>query len=148
MAATETRITRADALRALSSLSPLAADVAGQLAIPESLFETGPASFSTDPALPASVISGCFKARLPVPERLPEYAIDVSQYGSSLFCTLVDRSRRILIGVRVGSAGAKDIDWDAVSLAIREAQRLSGRLRASKRRFSYVMAGDDGAEAV
>ncbi len=145
-APSQKKVARAEALDSLSALSQLAPGIADQLAMPESLFELGPCSFSSDPALPASVVSGCFRARLGLPQRLPDYAIDVSQFGSSLFCTFIDKSRKVIAGVRIGRTG--EVDWDALTLAIREALRLSARLRASKRRFSYVMAGDDGAEPV
>ncbi len=144
--ASRNQATRGEVLRSLSALAPLPPDLEGQLALPESLFELGPCSFSSDPALAASAVGGYFLAHLQLSDRLPDYAIDVSPQGGALFCTFVDKGRKIIAGVRLGNAD--EPDWDALSIAIRQASRLSASLRASKKRFTYVAAGDDGAERI
>lgn len=127
----------------------MGSELVSALELPSTLFRTGAGgnpSFSSDPPFSASSFSGCFFARLPLPERIPDYAIGLSDKGGSVFCTLVDKRRRIIVNARIGSVHGKD--WDALLILIRMALRKAGVLRDSGGGFRFVLCGDDFSEVV
>ncbi len=116
------------------------------LALPPRLHDAGGGrriSFSSDPQTPASALSGSFFLGLPLPDKPPAYAIDLSMKGSSLYCTFVDSKRKIMVSVPVSSLAAPSADWDALGLSIRSALRGVSEAGKSGRKFAFVMVGED-----
>jgi hypothetical protein len=143
---TQEKVSREAVVRSLNRIGPLDPQDEHALALPELLFDVGREgmeSYSSDPELSASSFEGCFYLGLPLPERIPDYALSLSMRGSALRCTLVDRRRGILVNAQVGSAGEEG-DWSALTVAVRSA--LRARKSAGDARF--IKAGEDAAEPV
>lgn len=133
-------------VRSLSRVGPLGPDVVKALAMPPSLFDVGKPgslSFSTDSEAAASSLSGCFYLGLPLPLRIPEYAIDVSPRGGILYCTLVDSKRRIMVSAPLGSTHSRAGDWVSVELGIKRALREASAAVSGGKRFAFVLVGDE-----
>ncbi len=133
-------------IRSLSRVGPMGPEVVKALAMPPALFDVGKPghiSFSSDPESSASSVSGCFYLGLPLPAKIPGYAIDVSAKGGILYCTLVDSKRRIIISSPLGSTHGRAGDWVSVELGIKRALREASTALSGGKRFGFVLVGDD-----
>ncbi len=147
----ETSVSRQNVIAALSSRGPLGKDAVEALGIPPALQDSGDGgfpSFSSDVSFSASALGGCFFLGLPLPERLPDYAIALSEKGGSVYCTLLDSRRRIIVNAMVGKAGDAELDFYALLLLIRSALRKAKELEAGKKRFRFIVASEDSVDSV
>ncbi|MEW6722820.1 MAG: hypothetical protein AB1324_06160 [Candidatus Micrarchaeota archaeon] len=138
-------------LARLPRLARMGTDFVSLLGIPPGLHEAGDGSlpsFSTDPAVPASSLAGVFFLKLPLPPKVPDFAIGLSEKGGSLYCIIVDKKRKIIANARVGGAHAAEFDWEELGLCIRAALRESESLEAGGNKFRFVLADESGVRAV
>jgi hypothetical protein len=130
----------------LSRIAPLEDWLASLLAVPSFLYDAGRGgeiSFSSGPDLAASSFAGCFFMDLPLPGKIPEYAIGLSRKGSALYCTLVDKKRKIIVNAPVSDSYSAEADWEELGLCIRKALRKAAELESSGKAFNFVMASPD-----
>ena len=71
---------------------------------------------------------------------LPDYGVQISQRGGSVFCLFVDKSRRIMVWDSLGNGLGGDLSWrffaDTLRKTIDEAEARTGRKEAFKLVFN------------
>lgn len=134
------RISRDAVFASLATIAPFPDRLRMLLKMPPQLFDISPPggySYSSDPDLPASTVDGCFFVNLPLPDKIPDYAISLSMKGGTMFCTLVDKKRKIIVNAPVSSITDDEPDWGALWLCLQNA------LRCAKKASHFVLASED-----
>lgn len=139
-------VTRKTIINSLSKLSVLSDSLAKLLNIPPNLFDLGldgRYSFSSDQNVAGSELSGCFFVNLPPPKKIPEYAIDLSMNGRVLFCTFVDKKRKLIVSVPVQNISEKSSDWELLEISIKSGLREATNLESLGKKFRFVLVSED-----
>jgi hypothetical protein len=130
------------AILEVHSRAPLDERVRELINAPESLFRVGgdlEASFSSDRDIGIGRAAGALLNGLPIPEGLPDFGIHLSERGSSLFATIVDRSRKVIVQAEIGSQYSDSGSWSAFGHALDDALAQSETMTARKSRFGFVV---------
>ena len=118
-------------LSTLKSVAPVPQPLLDMLDIPEKLFVDKEWTFSSKPNSTIHRITYTLHNGLPLPDEIPDYAISLSNHGSSLFITFVDKKKKVIVHESVGheqSAGtASYADFQSsLSKAIQAAKSPEG----------------------
>ncbi len=99
----------------------------------------GAVSYSSEPERSIAKMAGAILRGFPLPTSLPDYGIHLSVQGSSLFCTLVDRSRKIIVQAEVSSQYSDSGSWSSFEYAVRDAVTQAESMQARSATFGYVI---------
>lgn len=136
-------VTRETCIAILNTYAPMKKEMEELLAIPQMLFSVGKegeASFSSREAdtgtarAAAALLHG-----FPFPSTLPDYGIHISTKGSSVFCTLVDRSRKIVVTAEIRNLQSEEGSWAQFGLAVKDAVSTAESQSASNAKFDFVI---------
>lgn len=122
MAEKSALLARSECLALLGTVAPVPEALSELLGLPAGgLFrvDSGP-TLSTDPAVGAKAAKLYLNFGKALTADMPYYAISIHRQGESLFCTLVDRKRRVIVQDAIGSmyGGA---NWESFQRFLEEA---------------------------
>ncbi|MEW6721919.1 MAG: hypothetical protein AB1324_01515 [Candidatus Micrarchaeota archaeon] len=127
-------VTREDCIEFLGRLGPVSDSFLALLQIPERLiFSQGESfrSFSVPGNKGLQRLASSFALGQPVPRDFPDFGIHVGSVGGNLFCTFVDRWRKVIVYGSVKNAQAGEGSWDMfqknVEAAIAEVKKQESR---------------------
>jgi hypothetical protein len=113
-------------------------------AVPETIFVTrepgGFTTFSSEPEKNIASVFGSLLLGRDLPPDLPGYGIHVSSKGGSVFCVLLDRSRRIIVFEAVKEGYSDSGSWEAFSDSVERAVSKAEFLEESGQKFSFVIS--------
>jgi hypothetical protein len=140
-------VSREECLNALGNVAPVPKDLVPLLDIPEKLYHVdsglgGSTSFSSQPDRNVAAVTGSLLLGLDFPKELPDYGIHISSRGSNVFCTLVDRRRKIIICEDVRNMFAKQGSWDFFTYGLKEVLARAAELESRGEKFSFVISKD------
>ncbi len=138
-----TEVPRESVLAMLDSIAPLGKDLEALLNVPDFVFPVGSEgeiSFSSKESdTGAARAAGAILKGFPFPSSVPDYGIHMSSEGSSLFCTLVDRSRKIIVSAEVRNLESEEGSWKPFEFALRDALSAAESFKAAKTMFDFVV---------
>jgi hypothetical protein len=107
----------------LDDIGPVSEELAELLQIPDKIYLLGndPATFSSRPDKDAAAISGYLILPTLKPRDAPDYALHIRSRGSHVFCTFVDKERRIIVHETVNSMYAERGSWESFEQALKKA---------------------------
>ena len=138
-------IGRQACVSALKEFASMSDDFTVLLQLPDKLYLLGneeTPSFSSQPNRSAEGVAGAMLFGYPFPKELPDYAIHISSKGSNIFCTMVDRSRKIIVSEPIRNIQDEKGDWGTFEATLRKALLKSESFKADGRTFSFVVEGD------
>jgi hypothetical protein len=132
-----------DPLTALKALAPMSDTLAAMLGIPPDIHQRAASSFSTDSAKGIEMVPESLFLGLEFPNDIPDYGIVIHSRGSSIFCTLLDKKRKIIVSEAVGnlhSSGGGN--WSSFQSSLQSAIARSKALQDEGRKFSFVVEAE------
>src|SRR4030095_5627420 len=129
-------------LERLSELAPLSPALEKLLRIPEGLFISGERGFTTLSSDEQKTVARAFGSLVlgqELPKDLPDYGIHISSRGGSVFCMLLDKSRKILVLDTVKSGYVDSGSWESFSSSIEQALSRAESLSSSGQQFSLLI---------
>ncbi len=142
-------IDRDGVVELLNSIVPVPAGFAELLNIPERMYivERGP-SLSSDPSRDAGRVVASLVFHTPFPQKTPDFGIVISSRGSSVFCTLVDRSRKIIVMDSISSLYSEKGSWSSFKASVADALDAKRRLEASGAKFDFLVNSENSINTV
>jgi hypothetical protein len=128
----------------LSHIAPVSERLARLLELPEMLY-----LLSDSPSFSSSKNMGESAGRVathlifatPMPDKLAGYGLHIDSRGSNVFCTLVDKKRKIIVHATVNSAFSKTGkgDWRNFQFALKCALATAKNYKTQGKEFAFVM---------
>ena len=142
-------IPAAGVIRKLGKALPLSGELEAALGLPKIAYSHGKLSFSSDPAASPDALSESFLEGGKIPEEIPDYGIRVSARGSNSYCTLIDRTRKVIIFESIGNAFVKEGgSWNSFLSSLKKALELAKELEASGKKFDFVLIKEKTQEVL
>ncbi len=117
--------------------------------MPDALYLVGDAtSVSSDAAKGIGRVFGSLMAGEPMPSALPEYGIHVSEHGSSVFCTLLDRRRKIIVCDSISGAFSENASWDSFIRSVRDALGAVRERESGGEAFDFVVNKENSIRTI
>ncbi|MFH0737004.1 MAG: hypothetical protein V1827_00410 [Candidatus Micrarchaeota archaeon] len=124
----------------LKTVAPVDERLTSALAIPDSLYQVGEYSFSSEASKSLQRISGALsrdEASAPALATRLDFGLDISTEGNNVFCTLVDMNRKIVVRSSLGNVLA-GLSWAPVTASINLALEEVKSLNGSGERFDMI----------
>jgi hypothetical protein len=136
-------VSRESCLATLSSFAPMGKEIEALLNVPESLYSVGgedETSFSSvESDTGAARAASSLLRGFPFPSSLPDYGIHISNVGSSVFCTLVDRARKVIVTSEIRNLESEEGSWERFGLALKDAVSAAESYTKAKTPFDFVV---------
>ena len=136
---------RQQCLEALRALGPMDESLVQMMEIPTQLFargtETG-SSFSSEKDRGIEKVPDLLYLQMDLPKDLPEYGILISSRNSSIFCTLLDSKRKILVSESVRNLHGGDGDWSSFKASLHSALARSKAMQSDGQVFRFVVESE------
>ncbi|MEW6722712.1 MAG: hypothetical protein AB1324_05610 [Candidatus Micrarchaeota archaeon] len=144
------KITRAECMERLSEIAPVSQDVLGLLGLPQEIYlvSPAPASFSTDSGKTIAGVASALMFDSALPSDMPEYGVHISPQGSNVFCTLVDKKRKIIVCESISNMYAPNGSFVAFSDSVRDALDAVREQEAGGEPFSFIIFKDSVSRVV
>ena len=127
-------------LHLLKKVAPLGESIAKVIQVPEKLFQIGDGkSFSSDQKLDINPVIQSVNYDYSFPDKVPEYGIEVYVNGSATYCTLVDRSRKVVVTADVRGLLADEGEWETFAARVTDAVVRAENLAADGKEFKFVV---------
>ena len=125
----------------LDDMGPVSKELATLLRIPDKIYMLGgdPPSFSSQPDKDAARIAGYLLLPTLKPKDAPEYALHIRSRGSNVFCTFVDKKRKIIVHETVNSMYANEGSWEFFERALKEAIATVKEYESQGVKFDFVL---------
>lgn len=125
----------------LDDIGPVSEELATLLRIPDSIYLWGidPPSFSSQPDEDAAAIAGHLLLPTLKPRTAPEYALSIRSRGSHVFCTFVDKKRKIIVHETVNSMYADEGSWEFLEVALKNAIATVEEYESQGIKFDFVL---------
>ncbi|MFN7991178.1 MAG: hypothetical protein U0R44_03390 [Candidatus Micrarchaeia archaeon] len=136
---------KAECLERLNKIAPVDDGFIAMLGLPENLQRLGEDHFSTDPENGLYPVEGAINFGYPFPSSVPDFGILLSTKGSDLFCTLLDRKRKIIVSAPVRNANAASGSWSGFREALRAALSRAGELSSAGTSFTFVVESESSS---
>jgi hypothetical protein len=116
------------------------------LRIPDSLYmkdEIGVKSYSSEPRKGIEAVASALAlgAELPAEQDFADYGIDVRLRGSSIYCTFVDRKRKVVVSEAIRNINSGSGSWAPFMRMLKDSLETARALEAGKHGFSFVING-------
>jgi hypothetical protein len=136
------RVAPSEVLRFLEKESgaSIPKDLVDMMDLPGVLFKVGNKSFSSDDSQELRMLLLAIAQSEPIPRSLPGFGISINSQNGSLFATLADKRRRIIVHEEVSSPYGGS-SWNFFFSALTKALEKAGEARDSRLPFSYVRTG-------
>jgi hypothetical protein len=137
-------ISREECLNLLRRIGTISDKDAGLLNIPEKVYLIeGPAgsmpSISSDPEKGAAKVAGCILMDLPLPPDQPDFGIHFTSRGSSLYCTIVDKKRKVVVSEVISDGYTRRVDWGDFIYSLQDAVVGAEEKSMSGEKFDFVV---------
>lgn len=143
------KVSKAEALEMMKGLASAPKELSDALSMPDSLFLVGDTpSLSSEPSKGIARVFGSLIMGGPLPHDVPDYGIHISQHGSSLFCTLLDRKRKIIVCDSISSGYSENASWDSFIRSVDDALSLVRESEASGRAFDFVVNKENNVQTI
>ncbi|MEW6035944.1 MAG: hypothetical protein AB1529_04995 [Candidatus Micrarchaeota archaeon] len=140
---------REGAVALLETVGRIPEDVVSLLELPERLYSVGPGpSISSDPSNGIGKVVAYLTFNSSMPMLLPDYGIYISSRGSSTFCTLLDRRRKIIVHDSVGNAFAEGDSWNMFGDSVRAALQAVRRREATGEKFDFIISKESSISTI
>jgi hypothetical protein len=128
----------------LSPIAPLSQDLINMLDMPEGLkvLSEDPPIFSSDSQHSAGGIANFFHYGMMWPMAMSDYSLAVSGKGSSVFCTFVDRKRKVIVHTTVNSIYADQGSWAEFERLLKDTLDVAKENTAQGKDFDFVVNND------
>ncbi|MBU0532596.1 hypothetical protein KKB44_03820 [Candidatus Micrarchaeota archaeon] len=127
----------------LSGIAPITPEISQLLQIPKTLYMLGnEPSFSSQQDRGINEIVKSLLYGSPMPVVLPDYGIYISSRGSNVFCTLVDKKRKIIVHATINSMYAKQGSWKSFQQTIQRALDTAKSYETKKEPFNFVLTNE------
>ncbi|MEW6035400.1 MAG: hypothetical protein AB1529_02195 [Candidatus Micrarchaeota archaeon] len=116
------------------------------LRIPDSLYlkdGVGVQSYSSEPRKGIESVASALAlgATLPPEEDFAEYGIDVRRRGSSIYCTFVDKKRKVVVSEAIRSIHSGSGSWEPFLRMLKDSLETVKALEKERQKFSFVING-------
>jgi hypothetical protein len=78
----------------------------------------------------------------PLPKDIPDYGIAVGWVGGNQFCTVVDKSRKIIVVETIRSAFSEKGDWTSFLSNLKDALNEARKLGKGGKHYDFVISQD------
>lgn len=125
----------------LDDMGPVSGELAELLQIPDKIYLLGndPPTFSSQPDKDAAAIAGYLLFGSLKPDEAPEYALHIASKGNSVFCTFVDKKRKVIVHESVNSMYAKGGSWRFFERALKRAIDTVKEYESQDIKFDFVL---------
>jgi hypothetical protein len=125
----------------LEVIAPVSDELSKLLHIPEKLhlLGSGP-SFSSDPEQNLGAMVSHMLSGTPLPDSFPDYALNITSWGSTVFCTVLDKKRKVIVMEAVNSAYSTEGSWDDLIYGLKEALDLVKKYESQGAQFEFVVS--------
>lgn len=141
---------RQQCIEALKALGPMDESLIQMMEIPPQLnaleTESG-SSFSSDKKRGIENVPDLLYLHADLPKELPDYGILVSSRGSSIFCTLLDTKRKIIVSESVRNLHGSGGDWSGFQSSLQSAIARSKSMQAEGREFRFAVESEGSSTA-
>jgi hypothetical protein len=122
-------------------VAPASPHLAQLLELPVKLFafDGTELSLSSDPSISIAEVTAALTSLTPMPSCIPDYGLHVARRGSHVFCTVVDRRRRIIVMHSLTGVLGEHRSWDSFMYAIEEATAIATTMLAQGEDFEFVV---------
>ncbi len=128
----------------LSGIGPVSEELSALLEIPEKLLMVSNSpSFSLEAERTAAPITNYLLFGTSKPKVLPDYALHISSKGSNVFCTFVDKKRKIVVNDTVNSMYAKEGSWKSFERALERALAATKDYESQGIKFDFVLVREN-----
>ena len=136
-------------ISALRSVAPPSQPLLDMLDIPEKLFVEGEWTFCSKPNSTIHGITYAIHSMLQLPDEIPDYGISLSNQGSNLFITFVDKKRQVIVYESVGhEQSIETASYDKFQSSLNMALGEAKALKASGEKFNFVIIQNGLAETI
>ncbi len=140
MAEDSLKVPKGEVLDMMKNLASAPKELAEAFAMPDTLFLVGDSpSLSSDTSKGIASVFGSLMAGQALPNELPEYGIHISAHGSSLFCTLLDRKRKIIVCDSISGMYSGDASWGSFIRSVRDALSAVKEYKSGGEAFDFVV---------
>lgn len=136
----------------LKRVAPLDESIAKLMKLPEKLYRMGKPgeelSFSSDPFKSIDGVVASLDSGGSFPSQVSDYGILIHSRGSNVFCTMVDKSRKVIVTADVRNAFESQGGWDIFAANVDRAIMQAQNLQADGREFNFVINHNGKIETV
>ncbi len=143
---------RDEVVSLLGEFAPLDPSFGAALEIPERLYMIGsrasPVSFTANPSGDPGAVARWLLAGFAKPAQFPDFGIHIGTHGSSLFCTLIDKFKKVIVVEAIGGDYAGKGSWKAFESSFRAALSKAEELGKQGAGFDFVVVKDGVTEVI
>jgi hypothetical protein len=149
MAEESLKVAKGEVLDMMKTLASAPKELAEVFAMPDSLFLVGDSpSLSSDTSKGIARVFGSLMTGQALPIDVPEYGIHISAHGSSLFCTLLDRKRKIIVCDSISGMQSENASWDSFIRSVRGALAAAKERQKSGEAFDFVVNKENSIRTI
>lgn len=126
----------------LKKLGPLDEGIVKLMKVPDKIYQVGEAdskSFSTNPKLELGPVIRSMNYDYSFPAEVPDYGLLVHTQGSTMYCTLLDSKRKVIVTADVCGIYSEEGEWSTFADRLKYAVTIAENMASRGEEFRFVV---------